>query len=318
MGKKKSEKKHLKSTQAESDKSPPFVDLRGMERMMSDLGRLLSEREFDSIEEANAFLEDTLSPGRLHTSPRRTPLEWAQDLIYEAWDSSGKRRVELARRALDISEDCADAYVLLAEEAAGSLEEARNLYEKGVKAGERALGPELFEEYVGHFWGPLSTRPYMRARAGLAQCLWMLGERQEAIEHYAEMLRLNPGDNQGVRYVLINCLLEEESDEAVGRLLDQYDGDWAATWLFSRALWMFRQEGASSKATAWLREALEYNPYVPLYMLGRKKLPRRLPAYVGFGDENEAIAYAAEATAIWRKTPGAIEWLASNLSGNAE
>ena len=52
-------------------------------------------------------------------------------------------RSRLARRALEISPDCADAYVLLAENA-GSRKEALELYQKGVEAGTRALGPELF------------------------------------------------------------------------------------------------------------------------------------------------------------------------------
>lgn len=82
------------------------------------------------------------------------------------------------------------------------------LYEQGVEAGERALGSEAFEEWEGHFWGILETRPYMRARHGLALCLWEAGESKKAIEHYTEMLRLNPGDNQGIRYVLAGCLLE--------------------------------------------------------------------------------------------------------------
>ena len=49
-----------------------------------------------------------------------------------------RRRVDLARKGLSISHDCADAYVLPAEETARSLVEARILYEEGVKAGERA------------------------------------------------------------------------------------------------------------------------------------------------------------------------------------
>jgi len=317
MAKKKQSKKRRKSTRAKSAKSPPFVDRRAMEKTLWDVSRLLNEREFDSVEETNAFLQDMLASGKVPPMPTRTPLERAQDLMYDAWNSSGKRRVVLAHRALDVSVHCADAYVLLAEETATTLEEAKDLYELGVKAGEYALGPEMFEECVGHFWGEITTRPYMRARAGLAQCLWMLGERQEAIEHYTEMLRLNPGDNQGIRYVLVNCLLEEGADEAVGELLAQYDDNWSATWLYSRALWTFRREGASSKAKARLGEALDQNHYVPLYVLRRKMLPRRLPEYVGFGDRNEAIAYAAEAIGVWKKTPGAIEWLASNLPGGS-
>ena len=123
----------------------------------------------------------------------------AQGLMYEAFDVEGAHRVALARQALAISPDCADAYLLLAEETASSIEEACELLEQGVAAGERALGPEPFEEDVGYFWGLIETRPYMRARAALAETLWALGRREEAVEHQRELLRLNPNDNQGVR-----------------------------------------------------------------------------------------------------------------------
>ena len=135
-----------------------------------------------------------------------TPLDRAQEVMYRAFEATGSEQVRLARKALEISPDCADAYVLLAEHAA-TAEEARKHYEQGVAAGERALGKQAFEEYAGQFWGLLETRPYMRARQGLAQCLWEAGRREEAAEHYQEMLRLNPNDNQGVRYSLATLLL---------------------------------------------------------------------------------------------------------------
>jgi hypothetical protein len=50
----------------------------------------------------------------------------AQDVIYEAWERATSRsRIALARNALGISPLCADAYVLLAEEAR-PIEEARD------------------------------------------------------------------------------------------------------------------------------------------------------------------------------------------------
>jgi len=63
----------------------------------------------------------------------------------------------------------------------------------------------------------------MRARHGLAEVLWHLGERQAAIAHLQDMLRLNPGDNQGVRYTLAGWLLAEGWDEELARLLKEYD-----------------------------------------------------------------------------------------------
>lgn len=240
-----------------------------------------------------------------------TALERAQDIAYEAWEATTKRRrLALARRALEVSEDCADAYVILAEETARNAEEARDLYEQGVKAGERAIGTRGFKEMEGHFWGFIETRPYMRAREGLADALWELGERAEAVEHYREMLRLNPNDNQGIRYILATCLLTMGDDAALSKLLKKYERDPTAAWLYTRALWLFRREGAGRKADAALAKAFAQNPFVPLYLSGFKKLPKRLPAYIGFGDEDEAVAYVYENVEPWAETPGAIEWFA--------
>jgi hypothetical protein len=88
-----------------------------------------------------------------------TPLAKAQALMYRAFEERDEeRRVQLAKEALQICADCADAYVLLAEHAK-SRKEAMHLCEQGVTAGERALGAETFQRDVGHFWGVLATRP---------------------------------------------------------------------------------------------------------------------------------------------------------------
>ena len=102
--------------------------------------------------------------GKMFGGPAaETPLGQAQDLMYKAFEIADiQERIKLAKRAIELSPDCADAYVVLAENAAHR-KEALEFYEKGVAAGERALGPKAFQEDVGHFWGLLETRPYMRA-----------------------------------------------------------------------------------------------------------------------------------------------------------
>ncbi len=291
--------------------SPPVpFDRRLMEQQMQAISRLLAEQDFASLDEANAFIQQQLASGQPLAVAPATPLEEAQELVYQALEAAGPRRLRLARQALALSADCADAYVLLAE-AARDPQEARALYEQGVQAGERALGPAAFRDDIGHFWGILETRPYMRARQGLAEVRWALGERPAAIGHVQELLRLNPGDNQGLRYTLAAWLLATGDDAALEHLLAQYPEEGSASWAYTRALAAFRRYGAGHQADAALREALATNPFVPAYLLGRRPLPRRLPAYVGFGDENEAVAYIAEAAEAWLTSPQALAWLAS-------
>jgi tetratricopeptide (TPR) repeat protein len=264
----------------------PHFDRRAMEGMMADLAE-----GFDDPD-----------------------LQKAQDLMYQAWEERNPaRRIILAHEALSISPNCADAYVLLAEEEADTLGRALEYYQKGVEAGERALGKEYFKENAGYFWGLLETRPYMRARQGLANCLWELGRKEETLAHYREMLRLNPSDNQGIRYSLLGLLLSLHRDAEARELLDEYAEDWTAEWLYTRALLAFRERGVSEEAEKALQEALEENPHVPAYLTARKRIPAYLPDYISLGEENEAAAYASDYLPYWRRTPGALDWLQSHL-----
>jgi len=259
----------------------PFFDRRAMEAMMAGFG----------------------------DNPPTGPLQEAQKRIYQAWEEQNpKRRIALAHEALTLSADCADAYVLLAEEEAKTLDDALAYYQQGVAAGERALGQAAFQEYVGHFWGVIETRPYMRAREGLANILWELGRKEEAGEHYSELLRLNPGDNQGIRYNLLNLLLERDDDDATRKLLDEYEEE-SAEWLYSKALITFRQQGPTCTSNALLKAAIKVNVHVPAYLTGRKRTPTHRPTFVGMGDESEAITYANAYLREWRKTTGAVAWL---------
>lgn len=149
----------------------------------------------------------------------------------------------------------------------------------------------------------------MRARFGLARTLWDLGKKEEALTHYWEMLRLNPSDNQGVRYLLINCLLGEGLDGEAEKLLRQYDEDCFANWAYSWTLLVFQQEGSSEKAKDHLKKAMVLNVHVPAFLTGRKRMPKALPSHYGMGDLNEAAVYAWEAKDAWKQTKGAIVWL---------
>ncbi len=198
-----------------------------------------------------------------------TAEETAAELVDVAWKAPGRRRIHLARKALEIWPDCADAYVLLGR-CAGTPEDAYGFFAQGVAAGERALGSDVFHAAAGHFWGLFETRPYMVAREWLAESLWTLGRGEEAVGHFEDMLRLNPNDNQGIRYRLANLLLDLERHDRLSELLDRYKEDDLAEWSYTRALLTFRLEGDSAEALRRLRQALKSNRFVPTYLLGQK------------------------------------------------
>lgn len=290
-----------------SSRRPGLPDRRAMERSLVDVERATADMEFSSPEELQRFLDENFTGKRVPRQAARTPLETAQDLAYEAVEAGGRRQLQLLRKALEVCPDCADAYVLLGERS-GDLKEARDLYAQGVAAGERALGARTFEEGAGHFWDVLKTRPYMRARFGLAHCCESLGRLDEAVGHYEDLLRLNPNDNQAVRYRLAGCLLRTKRLDRLGDLLARYDEP-AAHWRFLSALAAYVREGDSPESRELLAAGHKANRHVRKHLLGNAPLPEDPPDSYCLGQDDEAVIVAWEMIDDWEATPGALEWL---------
>jgi tetratricopeptide (TPR) repeat protein len=293
----------------EPDAAPaPTMDRRSMERVGAEIERLFRDRQFESIEEANAALQSELAGTKIDDfrSTASTPLEKAQELVYQAYDARGRRQLQLIRRALDLSPDCADAYVLLAERASSRFE-ARPFSEQALAAAERALGPGAFEDPDRSFWDDMSTRPYMRARAGLADCLVAEEDFDGAVDHYRALLTLNPGDNQGVRYLLLATLLRGNRNADAEALLTESE-EATALWSYAGVLLALRAKD-HPLARKRLRAALKANRRVPPYLTGQRELPPALPSHYSLGAEDEAVLCAYDLILPWEDTPEAVAWL---------
>lgn len=283
-------------------------DRRSMERMTAEISRVFRDEQFDSIEQANAALAARFEGVTLDDMPStaESPLEQAQDLIYDAYDARGRRQLQLIRRALALSPDCADAYVLLAERSSDPAA-ARPLYEQAVAAAERALGPGAFTDPERTFWGDVSTRPYMRARAGLAESLLAQGDLNAAAAHFAALLELNPGDNQGLRYRLLATLLIAGRNAEAEALLQKH-AEPSPQFGYAAVLLALRAHD-QRRARRLLRPALKSNRRVPAYLTGQKELPLDLPSHYAMGSAEEAVLCAHDLLEPWSVTPGAVEWL---------
>ncbi len=145
----------------------------------------------------------------------------------------------------------------------------------------------------------------------LASLEWDIGDRQSALARGWELLRLNPGDNQGMRYVQLVRLMHAGSLAEIDRLLSLYPEEGTAAWAFGRALHLFRSRGPVGEANAALSAAKRSNRHVVPYLLGERELPLESPEFIGFGDEREAEAYVFDTIQLWDETPGAIACLAS-------
>ena len=290
------------------------------ESMLRSIQKLLEEKQFASLEEANEFLATLGGPGLQQSLLDDSPLsaqEEAQDLAFEAMEAETEAQARmLVKRALALDPDCVDALVLLTELDATSPKAAIEGMQRAVAAGERALGAKFFAENKGHFWGILETRPYMRARLKLAGLLLAVGLEQDAITHYEGILELNPNDNQGVRDLLLGSYLAHGRLEDAQKLLKRYKGDISASFAWGKVLERYLS-GDLLGAEKALKNARQGNGFVELYLTGQRELPTSMPDYYSLGSDEEAVICLDSIAAAWTNHPAAIAWLMDRLRASA-
>ena len=179
-----------------------------------------------------------------------------------------------------------------------------------VEKAERNLGESFFEEHTGHFWGTISTRPYMRAKQHLGELLAEAGSLEEATAVFERMLELNPRDNQGMRYPLLGLYLAMQQPEAAARVMSRYPDEerFLGSFAWARVLerWL---SGEFAQAEAALARARKVNPFVERYISGAHELPGEVPAYFKPGEESEAQVCARELAIAWRRHAAFRKWL---------
>ena len=236
----------------------------------------------------------------------------AQEHAHEAMEAMADEDWDRAQReamlAIKLDPNCVDALRVMSQLGSDNEEELIDNLQRTVERGERALGKKFFKENVGYFWGFLETRPYMRARAELASLLYQTGKVDEAVAHYEELLRLNPGDNQGLRYSLLGCYLERGDGAGAKRLFAEYPDEGSAMFAWAEVLAQILS-GDEAAAAKSLVEARKANKHVEAYLTGRKKMPAEGPGYYSPGEPSEAFVCVSEIGGAWKRHPQAIAWL---------
>lgn len=236
----------------------------------------------------------------------------AQEHAYNAMEAMANEDWDRAQReamkAITIDPNCVDALTIMSQLGSESRDELIDNLRRTVARGEKALGKKFFKENAGWFWGLLETRPYMRARAQLAGLLLEAGQVDEAIAHFEDMLRLNPGDNQGLRYSLLGCYLATGNAKGAKRIFADYPEEGSAMFAWARVLGdlLAGDEALAAKTLVGARKA---NKYVEAYLTGGKKLPADGPGYYSPGEPSEAIVCAHEIGGAWAAHPQAVAWL---------
>ena len=274
--------------------------------------------EDDKIAQIDAELIQTFLEGMDAALARKRDTlvakrEASEALFYDSLEASTtEEEWDLLTHALD--EDPGNAAVLLSllDFLVVTLDEEILALRKIVALGERRLGKKGFKEYAGHFWGCLETRPYMRARAWLADALYEAGKADEALAEREALLTLNPNDNQGVRHLLLPTYLERQQLSDAARLLDAFkdECEWSTTFAWGRVLERFLSGDEPGAAQA-LTVARKQNGFTEAHLLGHRKQSKYLPESYAPGSKEEADCFAESLNKAWGAHPAALKWLAA-------
>ena len=278
------------------------------ENALAKLMQEIDKQDFENIDQVNEFMKSMQGKSLDNLPDSTTDKGRSQELVIQAHDETPAKGKQLIEQALELDPDNADAYNYLAS-LETDVDKSLAVYRQAVEAGERSLGVKFMKENKGHFWGLIETRPYMRAKAGVADCLYAKNRINAAVELYREMIELNPNDNQGVRYLLATILLSKKDLSDYESFIKKFDGEDSAVWHYNNALYHFKKMGKSAKSNNKLEKAYKFNKHVMDFMLGLKELPEEMPQFIGRGDENEAAAYIFDAIHTWGKTNGALDWM---------
>lgn len=203
---------------------------------------------------------------------RESKREQAEDILDQGLEFLDQGDEEKAGRyffkSIEIDPTYADGYNHLGNIAwrKGDWKQAESLYRKALECAE----PEVKDIPEGGFWGILETRPYMRALHGLGLTAWKQGRLEEAIKIFQQMLKLNPNDNQGARYLLGPVYHQMGNLEAATQWYEQNGDDPQNLYNCGLAL---IQQGKLEKAARILIFAIFSNPYVAPMLL-KEELPR--------------------------------------------
>ncbi|ERE88143.1 suppressor of tumorigenicity 7 protein isoform 1 [Cricetulus griseus] len=270
----------------------------------------------------------------------RVPLRLCDNVtavMQKAWrERNPPARIKAAYQALELNNDCATAYVLLAEEEATTIVDAERLFKQALRAGEIIYRrsqqcQHQSPQHEAQLRRDTNVLVYIKRR--LAMCARKLGRIREAVKIMRDLMKeFPPLTMLNIHENLLESLLELQAYADVQAVLAKYDDislPKSAAICYTAALLKtrtvsdkFSPETASRRglstaeinAVEAIHRAVEFNPHVPKYLLEMKSLILP-PEHILKRGDSEAIAYAFFHLQHWKRIEGALNLLQCTWEG---
>ncbi len=239
--------------------------------------------QISQISATNRAVEDVFDEGMEH---------W--------WDGDRRSATKWFRRALELDPQHADSHnhLGIVSLEGRKLKAAEQHFRAAIDGGQRHLERDGDEVH----WGFIENRPYLRGLANLALVLVERKKWADALAIHKQMLKLNPNDNQGIRYLIgAECLRVGDNDGAIDAFQNCLHEEVGCA--FGLALARLRAGRPSMDVGVPLLIGFAANRYVAPMLLGEPW--ERLDAYHGtnMAEPEWADDVIAAQADLWQAVP---------------
>jgi tetratricopeptide (TPR) repeat protein len=198
----------------------------------------------------------------------------------------------------------------------GKGQEAQLLWQQAVNIGMQCFIEQFSAAGNKLEWGWLENRSFLRAYHSHGLQHMENGNTEMALAIFRTIMSLNPGDNQGVRALVVDCCLKLKMYKDALAVCENSQGDHMAETVYGRILALFALKRMTSAEKA-LRQALTVLPLVAEELAkARHTRPRNMhEGHYTVGGADQAWYYWREAGEYWVQVPGAIEFIREVLKG---
>lgn len=201
-------------------------------------------------------------------------------------------------------------------EQRGKSQEAQLLWQQAVNIGMQCFIEQFSSAGNKLEWGWLENRPFLRSYHSLGLQYMESGNTEMALSAFKTILSLNPGDNQGVRALVVDCCLKLKMYKDVLAICKKSQDDHMAETIYGRVLAMIALK-QMAQAEKVFKHAVAALPLVAAEIVkARHPRPRNMDeGRYTVGGADQAWYYWQQAGKYWEEVPGAIDFVREGLQG---
>ncbi len=272
--------------------------------------------EASSMEDLNQRIKDRFTGKTIDQLRAENPISADAHALIEALDAfhlSKEKSQAKVRSILKQFPNCVEAHICLAgweEKPARRIEHLND----AIKAAENVLDIEKIDD-DGLWWANHRTRPYLRA-------LYLLGIEYAHDKQFAaaedillELLDMNPSDNLGVRYFLLEYGMVHKKWPIVRNLFKEFPDEDGIVFHYAKFMYLYSTLGNKSKTRRALLNAFDRNPFPFKILVGTVPEPEEPDRY-RVGSPEEAVMVLPLLTKFMEDNQKFKQWCLRTLLDN--